>query len=152
MPAVALPPSALDKMAFLAGHWRGERDDVVIEEMWLAPAGGVAQSTVRLLKGGEVGTIELIVAAAEKDCVVLRYNHFYSDYRTWETDGPIALILTKAEPGEVVFTNLESPPRHAREMGYRQIGPDTLNSWVIVIDADGKLAQHSFDFERVRTT
>ena len=54
MTAQPLPPSALDKLVFLAGHWRGGRSDVVIEEMWLAPAGGVAQGVVRLLKGGEV--------------------------------------------------------------------------------------------------
>ncbi len=144
-----LPPSALDQLAFLAGHWRGGRGDIVIEEMWLAPAGGVAQATVRLLKGGEVGTIELIVVAAESDRVVMRYNHFYHDCRTWESDGPIALTLTKADDREVVFTNLAHPPRHAAEMGYRKIGPDTMNSWVIVIGADGARAQHDFDFQRV---
>lgn len=143
-----LPASALGKLAFLAGHWRGERDDVVIEEMWLAPAGGVAQGTVRLVKGGEIGTIELIVVTAEHDRVVMRYNHFYPDYRPWENDGPITLTLTKAERGEVVFTNLAHPPLHAAEMGYRQTAADALNSWVVAIDADGRLAQHSFDFRK----
>jgi len=149
MTAHPLPPSALDKLAFLAGHWRGGRSDIVIEEMWLAPAGGVAQGTVRLLKGGEIGTIELIVVAAESDRVVMRYNHFYTDCRTWEKDGPIALTLTKAEADEAVFTNLEHPPRHASEMGYKQTGPDALSSWVIAVDANGKLAQHGFDYRRV---
>jgi hypothetical protein len=149
MHPVPLPPSALDKLAFLAGHWRCGRGDIVIEEMWLAPAGGVAQASVRLLNRGEIGTIELIVVAAESDRVVMRYNHFCTDYSTWERDGPIELTLTKAEGEEIVFTNLAHPPRHASEMGYRQTGPDAMNSWVIVIDADGKLAQHSFDYERV---
>jgi hypothetical protein len=144
-----LPPSVLDKLAFLAGYWRGGRDDIVIEEMWLAPAGGVAQGSVRVIKGGEIATIELIIVAAEHDSVVMRYNHYYLDGRPWEKDGPIALTLTRAEPDELVFTNLAHPPRHAAEMGYRQTGADTLNSWVVVIDADGKLAQHSFDFQKV---
>jgi hypothetical protein len=145
-----LPPSALDKLAFLAGHWRGGRSDIVIEEMWLAPAGGVAQGAVRLLKGGQVGTIELIVVAAESDRVVMRYNHFYVDCRPWEKDGPIELTLTKAEADEVVFTNLARPPRHASEMGYRRTASDAMNSWVVAIDADGKLAQHNFDFQRMK--
>ena len=149
MSAQPLPPSALDKLAFLAGHWRGGRGDIVIEEMWLAPAGGVAQGTVRLLKGGEVGTIELIVVAAESDRVVMRYNHFYPDCRTWEKDGPIELTLTQASDGEVVFTNLNHPPVHAAEMGYRRIGPGAINSWVIAIDANGARAQHDFDFRKV---
>jgi hypothetical protein len=144
-----LPPSELQKLDFLAGHWRGEKDDVVIEEMWMAPTGGVAQASVRLVKGDQIGTIELIVVSAESDRVVMRYNHFYSDYRTWETDGPIALVLTKAEGGEVVFSSLEPTPRHAAEMGYRRTGEDALNSWVIAVDGAGALAQHSFDFQRV---
>jgi hypothetical protein len=149
MHAAPLPPSALDKMAFLAGHWRGGRSDIVIEEMWLAPAGGVAQGTVRLLKGGEVGTIELIIVAAENDRVVMRYNHFYHDCRAWEKDGPIELVMTKAENDEVVFTNFEHPVRHAAEMGYRQTAPGSLNSWVISIDANGARAQHDFDLQKV---
>jgi hypothetical protein len=149
MQPAPLPPSALDKTAFLAGHWRGGRSDIVIEEMWLAPAGGVAQATVRLVKGGEIGTIELIVVAAESDRVIMRYNHFYPDCRTWEKDGPIELVMTKAEDNEVVFTSFEHPPRHAAEMGYRQTGPGTLNSWVVAVDANGARAQHDFDFQRV---
>jgi hypothetical protein len=143
----ALPPSALEKLAFLAGHWIGGRDDVMIEEMWFAPAGGVAQGMVRLVNSGEVGTIELIVVAAEHDRVVMRYNHFYADCRPWEKDGPIELTLTKAEDGEVVFSNLAHPARHAKEMGYKLTGVGAMNSWVISIDADGKLAQHSFDYQ-----
>ena len=149
MTAQPLPPSALDKLAFLAGHWRGGRSDIVIEEMWLAPAGGVAQGTVRLLKGGEVGTIELIVVAAESDRVVMRYNHFYTDCRTWEKDGPIELTLTKADNHELVFSNVAHLPRHASEMGYRLTSPNTLSSWVIAIEDGGKLSQHDFDFARV---
>jgi hypothetical protein len=148
MSATPLPPSALDKMAFLAGHWRSERDGVVIEEMWLAPAGGVAQSSVRLLRDGKVGTIELIVVAAESDRVVMRYNHFHPDYRTWEDDGPITLTLTRATDDEVVFTNLARPPRHAAEMGYRSSSPDAMTSWVVTLDGPGAPQRLSFDYRR----
>jgi hypothetical protein len=144
-----LPPSALDRMAFLAGHWRGERGGIVIEEMWLAPAGGIAQGAVRLLNQNQVGTIELIIVSAENDRVVMRYNHFNSDYRTWEKDGPIALTMTKADDGEIVFSNTDQPARHASEVGYRRTSGDTMNSWVIAIDANGASTQHNFDYRRV---
>jgi len=150
MAPTALPPDALDKLAFLAGHWRGELDGAVIEEMWLPPSAGVAQATVRLVRAGKVETIELIVVAAERDRVVMRYNHFRPDYSTWEDDGPIALTLTSASDGEVVFENLEAPPRHAAEMGYRQSGPADMTSWVVGLDGEAR-TRHSFDFQRVRT-
>jgi len=149
MSAHALPPSALEKLSILAGHWHGERAGAVIDEMWLAPAGGVAQGTVRLVRQDAVGTIELIIVAAEADRVVMRYNHFYSNCRTREPDGPIELTLSKADKHELVFSNLAHPPRHASEMGYRLTAPDALSSWVIAIEDGGKLSQHDFDFTRV---
>ncbi len=146
--AVPLPPEALEMTAFLAGHWRGECDGVVLEEMWLAPSAGVAQGSVRLVENGKIGTIELIVVAAEVDRVVMRYNHFHPDYRTWENDGPITLTLTAAGDGEVIFTNLAPHPRHALEMGYRLTSADEMNSWVIALGPDGSTARFTFDFKR----
>jgi hypothetical protein len=141
--------ASLDSLAFLAGHWRGEAFGGIIEEMWLAPSGGVAQATVRLVASGKLHTIELIVVADEGDRVVMRYNHFRPDYTTWETGGPIALTLTGARDGEVVFTNLAEPQHDAAEAGYRMTGADALNSWVVAIDAEGAHTRHSFDYRRV---
>ncbi len=150
MESTPLPTSALNVLAFLAGHWRSDGDDFDIEEIWLPPSADVAQGMVRLIKGGKVGTIELIVIAAESDRVVLRYNHFHANYQTWEDDGPIELTLTSANEGEVVFTNLQRPPRHAMEMGYRLTSARTLHSWVMPIHQDGSISRVCFDYERVR--
>jgi hypothetical protein len=144
-----LPASALSAMTFLAGHWRAEDKDVVIEEVWLAPNAGVAQGSVRLIKDGKIGTIELIIVAVDNDRIILRYNHFHPNYRTWEDDGPIELTLTSAREGEVVFSNLLVHPRHAMEMGYRLTGPRSLTSWVLPLLQDGSTARVSFDFLRV---
>lgn len=38
----ALPATMLSQMNFLAGHWRGECKEKIIEEVWLAPNAGVA--------------------------------------------------------------------------------------------------------------
>lgn len=40
-PAAAAPTVRLADLAWLAGHWRGESDGRVVEEIWLAPRGGV---------------------------------------------------------------------------------------------------------------
>jgi hypothetical protein len=149
-----LPASALDKLAFMAGHWRCEREDIVIEEMWLAPSGGVAQGTVRLVEAGKVGTIELIVVSAEHDRVVMRYNHFDRDLHAWEDDGPIALTLTALDGAKAVFSNLTASPRHAEEMGYELTAPDGLISWVVTLpetypNGPRRRARHAFTFHRV---
>lgn len=148
--ATPLPASALTALTFLAGHWRSEGGNFVIEEIWLPPSAGVAQGMVRLIKDGQVGTIELIVAAAENDRVILRYNHFHSNYQTWESDGPIELTLTSAREDETVFSNLQRPARHAMEMGYRLTSAQTLRSWVMPIDPNGSTSRVSFDYQKVR--
>lgn len=144
------PPAALEKLAFLAGHWRGEGDGFVLEEVWLAPAGGVAQGSVRMVRGNEIGTIELIVVAAERDRIVMRYNHFHPNYQTWEADGPITLMLMDVTDHSATFTNLAVEPRDAAEMGYRRSGDD-LASWVVTIAEDGARQRHEFRFARVRS-
>ncbi len=143
-----LPPSALEQLQFLAGHWRGAFNDAVIEEMWLAPRGGVAQATVRLVQGEETHTIELIVVSAENDRVVMRFNHFNRDLSTWERDGPITLTLTGARGDEVVFTNLETPARHAVEVGYRAEA-ERMTSWVVALNDNGTRTRHEFDYRRL---
>ncbi|MDI1335586.1 MAG: DUF6265 family protein [Lacunisphaera sp.] len=35
------PPPSIDKLAWLAGNWRGEKSGRVFEAQWMAPAGGV---------------------------------------------------------------------------------------------------------------
>lgn len=146
MTAVPLPEAALAHTAFLAGHWRGTPPGGLIEELWLPPAAGVAQASVRYIQDGRIATIELIVVAAAEGRVVMRYNHFEPDYRTWETDGPIALTLTGASPTELVFRNLDPHPRHALEMGYRLTGPDRMISWVVL---PGEAQAPSFEYHRV---
>lgn len=149
MTPIPLPPHSITALTFLAGHWRSDQDGSVLEEMWLAPSAGVAQGLVRLVQGDRVATIELIIISADTDRVVMRYNHFEPDYRTWETDGPITLTLTSATQSEAVFTNLSSGPRHALEMGYRMTGPASMHSWVKPYRPDGSLAYVAFDYARV---
>lgn len=142
------PPEKLRLLTFLAGYWRCEREGGALEEVWLAPSAGVAQGSVRFVEAGVVRTIELIVVTAEPDRVVMRYNHFHPDYRTWETDGPIELTLISARPNEAIFANLSAQPRHALEMGYRITSADTMESWVVVVLADGGAEKLSFEFRR----
>lgn len=135
--------------ALLAGHWLGRNGDLEIEELWLAPRDGVAEGIVRVMKNGGVHTLEYMLITLEDQKVVLRFNHFNRDYSTWEKDGPIELVLSKADDAEMVFTNTRSPIRHAAEVGYRLAGPDAMTSWIVAVDGNGARSRVSFEYRRV---
>lgn len=134
--------------AFLAGHWLGRSGEMEIEELWLSPRGGVAEGVVRVVKNDNVHTLEYVLISSEDQRVVLRFNHFNRDYSTWEKDGPVELVLRKADDAELVFTNMRSPVRYAAEVGYRLAGPDAMTSWIVAVDEDGAHTRISFDYKR----
>lgn len=133
---------------FLAGHWLSHGDDLDIEELWLAPRGGVSEGVVRVTKGGSVHTLEYILISAENERVVLRFNHFNRDYTTWEKDGPIELVLSSADENQIIFTNTRSPVRHAAEVGYRLTSPNAMTSWIVSVDDYGAQTRLSFDYRK----
>ena len=140
---------ALASAAFLAGHWLGRNGEFEIEELWLAPRGGVTEGVVRVMQDGSVHTLEYVMISVEEQRTVLRFNHFNRDYTTLENDGPIELVLSSAGDGEIIFTNTRSPIRHAAEVGYRLAGPDAMASWIVAVGEDGMQTRVSFDYKRV---
>jgi hypothetical protein len=133
---------------FLAGHWLGRSQDLEIEELWLAPKGGVAEGVVRVMKDGAVHTLEYLLITAETDRVLLRFNHFNRDYSTWERNGPIELVLSKASEREMIFLTTDETPRHASEVGYKLTSPSELTSWIIPV-GENLPARVTFDYKRV---
>lgn len=48
------PPPALEKIAWLAGSWRMEKAGRLVDEQWMAPAGGVMLGMSRTVAKGKV--------------------------------------------------------------------------------------------------
>jgi len=48
------PPPALDKLSWLAGNWRMEKNGRLIDEHWMAPAGGLMLGMARTIAKGRV--------------------------------------------------------------------------------------------------
>lgn len=48
------PPPAITRLAWLAGNWRMEKGGRVIDEQWMAPAGGVMLGMARTVAKGKV--------------------------------------------------------------------------------------------------
>ncbi|AYV48992.1 hypothetical protein CFHF_02200 [Caulobacter flavus] len=88
---------AIDQAAFLAGCWRQERPNGVVEEQWLAPGGGMMLGMGRTVRDGAARSYEFT--------------------RIQEADGRLtffaipsgqpaaAFPLKSAAPGELVFEN-----------------------------------------------
>lgn len=134
---------------FLAGHWLGRGGDLEIEELWLAPRGGVAEGVVRVMKDGGVHALEYLLISAEADRVVLRFNHFNGDYTTWESKGPIELVLTQAADSEMIFESNCPPAYHAAAAGYRLTGPGVMTSWIDSVSEDGETTRFTFEYAKV---
>lgn len=53
-------PAAINQLGWLAGHWRMEKGGRVVEEQWMAPAGGVMLGMSRTVSRGKVVEHEFI--------------------------------------------------------------------------------------------
>ena len=107
---------AIDQAAFLAGCWKQDRPNGVVEEQWLAPGGGMMLGMSRTVRDGKARTYEFT--------------------RIQETEGRLtffampsgqpaaAFPLKRAAPGELVFEN----PGHDFPLRviYKSLGQDGL--------------------------
>jgi hypothetical protein len=59
-PGIAQPPATTPDLAFLTGCWRFERNGRIVEEHWLAPAGGSLFGVSRTVAGGKTVDFEFL--------------------------------------------------------------------------------------------
>ena len=102
----AASAASVADLAWMAGDWRSEEGEGLVQEVWTEPRAGSMTGMFRLVGGGEVRVLEYLVIADEADGVVYQFKHFRPDYTTWEGDGPpIRLELVESAPGRAVFRN-----------------------------------------------
>lgn len=104
----------LASLAWLQGDWRGQAFGGEIQEVWLAPAGGMMHGVFRLEVDGRVRISEYLQIAEEESGVLMRFAHFRPDYSTVEAAGTfLELRLAIAGDGHARFeaTGPESPDR-----------------------------------------
>jgi Domain of unknown function (DUF6265) len=59
-PAKPAPPPAIAKLLWLAGNWRLEKNNRLVEEQWMVPAGGVMLGMGRTVAKGKVVEYEFL--------------------------------------------------------------------------------------------
>ncbi|MEM7357432.1 MAG: DUF6265 family protein, partial [Acidobacteriota bacterium] len=103
-----------------------------VEEVWLPAMGDSMQAVFRAVSEESLQFSEFIQVTAEEAGLVMRFEHFRSDYSTWEGSGPpMELLLKSADDSEIVFEahNKVSPDR----IVYRRVG-DELHVTVTGVD------------------
>lgn len=135
-PAIRGP---ISRLAWLAGCWRRETPARVVEEQWMAPAGGLMLGVSRTVSPGDQRLIEYEVMRIEEKDGGLVF--------TARPSGQSEASFPSVELGDslVVFENLahDFPQRVA----YRRAHDGSLRAW-IEGTVDGKPRQVEFPYGR----
>lgn len=135
------PPAALEDVAWLAGHWRGEQWGGIIDEVWSSPLGNSMMGMFRLVVDGKVKFYEFVTITEERGTLMLRLKHFHGNLKGWEEkDETIDFPLVTVSPDKVYFDGITLERVSGREM----------NVYVELEDADtGERNETTFRYERV---
>jgi uncharacterized protein DUF6265 len=142
--AQAQAPAAkptLQDFAWLAGHWRIEQDDRVIDEQWLAPAAGLMMGMARTVQAGKVREYEFTLLRQEANGDIL---YVASPSKQSEA----AFKLTSLRNGEAVFEN----PQHdfPKKIVYARQPDGSLLAAIEGPGRDGKLRRVEYPYKRVK--
>ena len=131
----------LQDFAWLAGHWRIEDGDRVVDEQWMAPAGGLMIGMARNVQAGKVREYEFTLLRQEPNGDIL---YIASPSKQTET----AFKLTSLRDGEAIFEN----PQHdfPKKVVYARRADGSLLAAIEGPGRDGKPRRVEYPFERVK--
>ena len=141
--AQAQAPAArptLQDFAWLAGHWRIEQGDRLVDEQWMAPAGGLMMGMARNIQAGKVREYEFTLLRQEHNGDIV---YVASPSKQTET----TFKLTSLRGGEAVFEN----PQHdfPQKIIYTRQPDGSLVAAIEGPGRDGKPRRVEYPFKRV---
>ena len=138
--APAAKPTLQD-FAWLAGHWRIEQADRIIDEHWMVPAGNLMMGMARNVQAGKVREYEFTLLRQEPNGDIL---YVASPSKQTET----AFKLTSLRDGEAVFEN----PEHdfPKKVIYARQPDGSLLAAIEGPGRDGKTRRVEYPFKRVK--
>lgn len=132
------PKATLDRVAWLAGTWKGTGLGGIVEEEWSQPSGGTMTFSFKLLHNGRPSMYEFGFIAEEDDSLVLKLKHFRSSLTGWEKQEKfISFPLAKLTDDAVYFDGLT----------YRREGENRFRTFV-VISKNGTVSEQELVYER----
>ena len=141
--AVSVPtaPVSLSPLSWLAGCWKRETPERVVEEQWMAPAGGVMLGMSRALRAsdGRLVEFEQVRIEARGDSAVYVANparQAMAEFVAIAYNDSLILFENKAH---------DFPQR----IGYRRVGPDSLEAWIEGPGPAGTTRKIDYPYRRV---
>jgi uncharacterized protein DUF6265 len=129
--------ASIEQAGWLQGCWQMAAGGRVVEEQWMAPAGGVMLGMGRTVRDGKL---------VEYESVVLREEDGKLAYEAHPSEQPSAVFLSKTlDESSVVFEN----PTHdyPQRVGYKRDG-NALLAWIDGT-ANGRPRRLEFPYRRV---
>lgn len=136
-PAEAQAPTGIQRVAWMTGCWRLTAGDRVVDEQWMAPAGGTMLGISRTVRNGALREYEFVVLRERGDTLV------FLAHPSGQAAGEFT--LKSAEASTAIFENLahDFPQR----VGYR-LRDGRLDAW-IEGTAGGAARRIDFPYQRV---
>jgi uncharacterized protein DUF6265 len=130
----------LQDLAWLAGHWRIEQADRLVDEQWMAPVAGLMMGMARNVQGGKVREYEFTLLRQEPNGDIF---YVASPSKQSET----SFKLTSLRNGEAVFEN----PEHdfPKKVIYARQTDGSLLAAIEGPGRDGKPRRVEYPFKRV---
>ena len=138
---VSVVRASLGDVAWIEGSWTGSGLGGVVDEVWIAPAGGAMLGMFRLTVEDTVRFYELMTLQEESGSLVLRIKHFGSDLTGWEEkDQTQRARLVSAQARSAMFEGIT----------FRRPSADRLEVYVAMHQSDGTFRELRFDYSRVQ--
>jgi hypothetical protein len=116
---------ALQDLAFMSGHSRGELDGGIADEHWSEPAGDSMMGIYRYVKDGKVQMYEMMAIEQTVNGPVLRLKHFGAGLDAWEDKTQVwNFPLVRFSAGDAVFETTDKKIR----ISYRVVGTSILEA------------------------
>jgi hypothetical protein len=138
--APAAKPTLQD-LAWLAGQWRIEQGERLVEEHWMTPVGGLMLGMARNVRAGKVLEYEFTLLRQETNGDIF---YIASPARQTQT----AFKLTSLKDGKAVFEN----PQHdfPKKVVYTRQPDGSLLAAIEGPGSDGKTRRVEYPFKRVK--
>jgi len=134
------PSASLQQLSWLTGHWRGELDGAIIEEVWGDPIGDSMVAAFKQVKNGRVVFYEIEVIRQIGDSLILQLKHFTDDLKGWEKQNEtVDFPLVAIEDNAVYFDGFT----------IERVSPDQITMHVRISQGE-TVNELSFVYHRVK--